>query len=151
MDNQYVKFSLYFQPSDPNQEAVFDLLNRAGRKKTFLILSLLSAFVDQFPDFPVEDLSKKQISNLLHLYFSAAIQRKPFIMNGFPSCTTGTKAKGTLPKNTEKKHAFPAPAKKQAVLDMPKPAEAPIPDNGESVTPDLQEDDLLLLDGLNMF
>lgn len=150
MDNQYVKFSLYFQPSDPNQEAVFDLLNRAGRKKTFLILSLLSAFVDQFPDFPVEDLSKKQISNLLHLYFSAAVQRKPFIMNGFPSSTTGTRAKGTLPKNTEKKHAFPAPAKKQAVLDMPKPAEAPSPIT-ESVTPGLQEDDLLLLDGLNMF
>lgn len=145
-----MKFSLYFQPTDQDQAAVFDLLNRAGRKKTFLILSLLSVFVNQFPDFPVENLSKKQIAELLYLYFPSNGRKKTFTVNNISQTTINS-------GGSEKKRAFPTVAKKQfTATPAPPSTSTELQQSADNITDEPvigepQEDDLLLLDGLNMF
>lgn len=66
-NKNYRKYVLYIDLDGQDLAAVHDLLERAGRKKSFLILLLLSAFVERYPDFPVDSLTKRQLKLFLLL------------------------------------------------------------------------------------
>ena len=66
-NKHYRKYVLYIDLDGQDLAAVHDLLKRAGRKKSLLILLLLSAFVERYPDFPVDSLTKRQLKLFLSL------------------------------------------------------------------------------------